>query len=99
MLNAILAILTAALWLSSYGLFFAPDVIRWWRMRPYYRAQSEFERLEAVRAYADWVRNMPPPPPRKTRPAAIVPVPELPPRRGVVVPFPGRISNADEQGG
>ncbi len=52
--------------------------------------QSEAERLAAVRAYAAWVRNMPPAPVRATPQPAVVPVPENPPVRGVIPPFPGR---------
>ncbi len=69
---------------------FLGDAVRWWRFRPYEDARSERERLAAVRAYAAWVRDMPPPPVRATPPAAIVPVAENPPIRGVVTPFPGR---------
>jgi len=90
MLNAVLATVAAILWLSSYAMFFAGDMLRWWRMRPYRHAMSEFERLQAVRAYAAWVRNIPPPPPRPARGPVVIPVPEVPPVRGVVAPFPGR---------
>jgi hypothetical protein len=90
MLNALLATLAATLWLSSYGMFFAGDIARWWRLRPYREAMSEFERLQAVRAYAEWVRNPPPAPVREKAGPALVPEAELPPIRGVIGPFPGR---------
>jgi hypothetical protein len=66
------------------------DAVRWWRLRPFDAARSEAERLRAVRAYAAWVRDMPPPPHRPNPPPTMVPVAENPPIRGVVRPFPGR---------
>jgi hypothetical protein len=96
MLNAILAGAIAALWLGSYALLVTADLAHWWRMRPYESGQSEHQRLEAVRAYAAWVRATPPPPPRPQRPTAVVARPEVPPLRGVIGPFPGRISEAEQ---
>jgi len=69
---------------------FLGDAVRWWRVRRYDGARSEVERLAAVRAYAAWVRDMPPPPPRANPAPALVPVAENPPIRGVIRPFPGR---------
>lgn len=71
-------------------LGFFGDAVRWWRLRPYDGARSDAERLRAVRAYAAWVRDMPPPPPRASPPPTLVPVAENPPIRGVIKPFPGR---------
>jgi hypothetical protein len=92
MLNAVLATIAMLLWLGSYGLFFARDLRRWARERPYRRLVNEMERLEAVRAYAAWVRNMPPAPvrPRSASGASVVPTPVLPPVRGAVRAYPGR---------
>jgi hypothetical protein len=90
MLNAVLAIIALFLWMGSYGLFFARDIRRWARERPYRRMLSEMERLEAVRAYAAWVRNIPPGPARPRPGKSIVAVPVVPPVRGTVRPYPGR---------
>jgi hypothetical protein len=69
---------------------FLGDSVRRWRLRPYDGARSEMERLAAVRAYAAWVRDMPPPPVRTKPQVAVVPIAENPPIRGVIEPFPGR---------
>jgi hypothetical protein len=90
MLNATLAAIAAVLWLTTYGLFFAGDIAGWWRLRPYHRAVSEMERLQAVRTYAAWIRAMPPPPPRPPRGPLLIPTAEHPPIGGVIVPYPGR---------
>jgi len=90
MLNSIIATIAALLWLSAYTLFFIGDVARWWALRHHRQAMSEIERLRAVRAYATWVRNMPPAPPRPGRGPVLVALPERPPVRGTIVPFPGR---------
>jgi hypothetical protein len=90
MLDAVLAIVAFTLWVSPYVLYFAHDVYVWWRLRPYRRAMTEYERLQAVRSYATWVRNMPPPPPRGPRGPLTVPTPVRPPVQGAVRPYPGR---------
>ncbi len=89
MLNSIIATIAALLWLSAYTLFFIGDVARWWALRDHRQAMSEIERLRAVRAYAAWVHNIPPAPPRPDRAPVLVPVPERPPVRGPIVHFPG----------
>ena len=70
-------------------MFLFGNLLRWWRLRRFQDGLSESERLEATRAYADWVRNPPAPPTRPVRGPAEEPVPVVPPVRGVA-PFPGR---------
>ncbi len=99
MQNAVLATVAALLWLLSYGLFqalfCAGDLRRWWGQRAYRRPMSEIERLAEARAYAAWVRDMPPAPHRAAVAPPVVPMPEVPPIRGIVLPFPGRRLGAD----
>ena len=66
MLSAVLATIgiAFALWLGALAVRRLGDAVRWWRLRSYQHADSEMERLLAVRAYTAWVRDMPPPPPR-----------------------------------
>jgi hypothetical protein len=68
---------------------FLGNLWRRWRLRDLDDGRSETERLEAVRAYADWVRHPPPAPERPARQAAEEPVPVVPPVRGMA-PSPGR---------
>jgi hypothetical protein len=88
MLNTILASVATLVWGVAYGWFFASDVRRWWRGRELRRARAAAEREQARRAYAAWVRDIPPPRPHApimpqllTRPASGV-------QSGVVIPFP-----------
>ena len=91
MLNAVFAIGAGLLWVGSYVLFFVRDLGTWWRLGAYRSATSELERLEAVRAYTAWVRNMPPAPARRRGAGpSVVPTPVVPPVRGTVFPYPGR---------
>jgi hypothetical protein len=84
MLNSILAAITLALWATAYGLYFARDVRRWWKLRPKRRAQAVAARARAIEAYAAWTRNIPPP--RSRVPVMPVPLPE--PHTAQIVPFP-----------
>jgi len=101
MLNASLAVVAVGVWIFSYVLFFARDLRRWWRMRHTRRQHEAVARERAIRAYAAWVRNIPPP--RSRAPIMPVPVPMpmpqtslvpvrtiVPVHTGVVVPFPQR---------
>jgi hypothetical protein len=92
MLIAVLAILAiaVALWAGWRAVALLGGLMRWWVVRSYQHAESEIEGPEAVRAYAAWVRNMPPPPPRPRAGPAIKVPPVVPPVRGVVAPYPGR---------
>ncbi len=91
MLNAVVAIGAAVLWAGSYVLFFLRDLRTWWRLRAYRAEMSEVERLDAVRTYTAWVRNMPPAPSRRRATGGtVVPTPVVPPVRGTVFPYPGR---------
>jgi hypothetical protein len=90
MLNVVLASVALCLWVASYAAFFARDVRTWARERPYRRLIAEMERLEAVQAYAAWVRNMPSPPPRPYPGPALRPTPERPVVLGGPGPYPGR---------
>jgi hypothetical protein len=90
MLNAILASLTVAIWTTSYSLFFARDVRRWYRLRHHKRAAALTAREQALRVYAAWIRNIPPP--RSRLPAMPTPLPDpvpaTPARTALVVQFP-----------
>lgn len=91
MLNSVLACLAVLTWGASYWLFWERDLRRWWKGRHQRRAQEAKAREQAVRDYAAWVRNIPPP--RSRAPVMPVPMPPAPPqsapaRQGVVVPFP-----------
>ena len=92
MLNTVLAWTAATVWGTAYGLFFFHDVRRWWRGRALRRARWELERERATRAYAEWVRNIPPPPSRVPHfpppPPVALPAPQRP--GGEVIPFPRR---------
>ena len=96
MLNTVLAWTAVAVWSTAYGMFFARDVLRWWRTRDQRRAQKAAERVRAVAAYAAWVRNIPPPPSRQPvmplarRPALVVSGRSA----SNVVPFPRRTTLA-----
>jgi hypothetical protein len=65
-------------------------LVGWWRLREVRRAVSDARTLEETRAYVAWVRNMPPPPARPSKPPAVVPTPVKPPETGKWRPFPGR---------
>jgi hypothetical protein len=84
MLNFILAWVAVGLWVLSYGLYFARDLRRWWRLRPQRRAEAARERARRIEAYAAWVRDIPPPRSR----VAVMPTPLPPPRTAVIVAFP-----------
>jgi hypothetical protein len=86
---AVVAI-AAVLWAGVRALALLGNVLRWWVLRSYQHALSEMERLEAVRAYNAWVRDMPPAPLRPRPGPAVKPTPVVPPVRGVVAPYPGR---------
>ena len=93
MLNTVLAWVAATVWGTAYGWFFYHDVRRWWRGRALRRAREEWEREQARHAYAEWVRNIPPP--RSRAPVFPPPpqpaIPAAPPRQGgEVIPFPRR---------
>ncbi len=89
MLNTVLATFAITTWCLTYGLFFARELRRWWRLRPHRRAQALAERRRAELAYAAWVRNIPPPRSRKPVMPPPAPLPVAAVRRtGVVVPFP-----------
>jgi hypothetical protein len=81
--------IAVVLWLFGHGMLLLTDLVRWWLLRPYLRARSEFERLEAMRAYTAWVRDMPPAPPRKRAGPVMVPTAVIPVIGGHA-PFPGR---------
>lgn len=92
-LNVSLATTALAVWGGSYALFFARDLRRWWRNRHARRQRQAAMREQAIRAYAAWVRNIPPPRSRAPILPAPLPIPVPPaaraPRRSaVVVPFP-----------
>lgn len=89
MLNTVLAVTAVSLWSTAYGWFFVADLRRWRRGRARRRALAAVEHEQARRAYAAWVRNIPPPPPRGPRFPPPNPQPVVPPvRGGVVIPFP-----------
>lgn len=95
MVNAALAFLTLVVWSLAYGLFFRRELVRWWKTRPARREFKAAQREQALRAYAAWVRNIPPPRPRAPSKRVNLPVTEPPPRprpqpsrNGNVVPFP-----------
>ena len=91
MLNTVLATAAAVVWGIAYGWFFFTDVRRWWKGRNQRRALAAYEREMARRAYAEWVRAIPPPPTRRAQLPPPSPAPGLPPPKGgVVVPFPRR---------
>ena len=93
MLDTVLAIAAGIVWGTAYGWFFATDVRRWWRARGSRRAQATAEREQAKRAYAAWVRNIPPPRSRAAQfPPPPPPAPPRPPlpQGGTVIPFPRR---------
>lgn len=95
MLNTILAAVAAVVWSAAYTLFFLTDLRRWWRGRHQRRAMADAEREQARRAYATWVRNIPPPPSRVAVLPPALPRPAPPPARGgVVIPFPRRANSA-----
>ena len=91
MLNAVLASFAVALWCLSYGLYFGRDLYRWWRLRPSRRMAEAAARQQAVQAYADWVRNLPPArsrTPVMPQPVVVPVLPAAPARGAVIVPFP-----------
>jgi hypothetical protein len=89
MLNIVLACVAVLCWGLNYGLFFRHDLRRWWQMRPIRRQQAIAEHERAVRAYAEWVRNMPPPRTRKPIiPSTYPQFPAVPAHTAVIVPFP-----------
>ncbi len=92
MLNTVLAWIAALVWTTAYGLFFMTDLRRWWRGRAQRQAAAAAERERARRAYADWVRDIPPPPSRLPQmPPPPAPRPAAPqPPGAVVIPFPRR---------
>lgn len=83
-LNVVLAAVAVILWGTSYGLYFARDIRRWWRLRPQRRAQQAAARAQRIAAYQAWTRNIPPP--RSRKPVMPVPLPE--PHSAQIVPFP-----------
>ena len=92
-LNASLAAAAVAIWTGSYGLFFARDLRRWWRGRHRRRQLEAAAREQAVRAYAAWVRNIPPPRSRvpimpMAMPTAAAAPARAPANTAVVLPFP-----------
>jgi hypothetical protein len=92
MLDTVLAIAAGIIWGTAYGWFFATDVRRWWRGRHRRRALAAEAHEQEKRAYAAWVRDIPPP---RSRAAQFPPPPPAPPRQplpqgGTVIPFPRR---------
>jgi hypothetical protein len=99
MVNASLAVVAALVWGATYSWFFAREIRRWWRSRGRRRAEAEARRERAIAAYAEWVRDIPPPRPRRAiLPPVPVPTPAAAPARhgGIVVPFPGARRRANE---
>jgi hypothetical protein len=93
MRHTLLALLTAAIWVSVYGWFFHREIRHWWTGRAARREAKARRRAEAIAAYARWARTVGVPPPSAEPPPAppalpSPPVPAEPPRSGVVVPFP-----------
>lgn len=84
MLNPILAGVAFVVWSASYVLFFRRDLRRWWLTRDIRRARAAWARAQRERAFADWVRNLPPPRPRPK----VKPGPAPPAHSGTIVPFP-----------
>jgi hypothetical protein len=68
----------------------ASRLLGWWRLRELRREVSGARTLAETQAYVAWVRDMPPPPPRPSKPPPVVPTPVKPPQRGKWRPFPGR---------